>query len=204
MAKIPKLKVNKASRRYGVNLSQSEKSVLVKRNYAPGIHGPKRRNRPSEYSNQLREKQIARITYGIMERQFAKYYKEAMRLKGDSGENLQRLLEQRLDNVVYRSGFAKTRRQARQMVNHGFFFVNGKKVNIPSFQVKAKDEITIKDSKADSKLFTDLEKKLEKYQTPAWLHLDLKKRLIKVVSAPTSQEIEHTFNPRLIIEYYSR
>ncbi len=204
MAIIPRKKITKASRRYGVNLSQSEKSILVKRSYPPGIHGPKRQGRLTEYGSQLKEKQIARLTYGIMERQFANYYKKAIAQKGDTGETLQQLLELRLDNVIYRLGFAKTRRQARQMVSHGFFLVNGDKTNIPSYQLQAKDEIKIKENKLNSKLFTDLEKRLEKYQTPSWLYLDLKTKTGKVVNKPTSDEIEQTFNPRLIVEYYSR
>ncbi|MDX9893021.1 MAG: 30S ribosomal protein S4 [Patescibacteria group bacterium] len=204
MAKIPKKKITKASRRYGVNLSQGEKNIIGRRSYPAGIHGPKRQGRPSEYGTQLREKQIARLTYGIMEKQFANYYKKAIAKKGDTGEILQQLLEMRLDNVIYRLGFAKTRRQARQMVNHGFFLVNNKRVTIPSYQVKPKDEITIKDNKFKSKLFEDLEKRLEKYQTPIWLHLDLKNRSGKVVNKPTSQEMEQTFNPRLIVEFYSK
>ena len=204
MAKIPRTKITKASRRYGVNLSQSEKSVLVKRNYPPGIHGPKRQGRLSEYGSQLKEKQIARLTYGIMERQFANYYKAAIKQKGNTGEKLQQLLEMRLDNVIYRLGFAKTRRQARQMVSHGFFLVNGVKADIPSYQVKPKDEITVKDSKQDSKLFVDFEKRLEKFTPPVWLALDLKKKAGKVINKPGSDDIEQTFNPRLIVEYYSR
>ncbi len=204
MAIIPRKKITKASRRYGVNLSQSEKSILVKRSYPPGIHGPKRQGRLTEYGSQLKEKQIARLTYGIMERQFANYYKKAIAQKGDTGETLQQLLELRLDNVIYRLGFAKTRRQARQMVSHGFFLVNGDKTNIPSYQLQAKDEIKIKENKLNSKLFTDVEKRLEKYQTPSWLYLDLKTKTGKVVNKPTSDEIEQTFNPRLIVEYYSR
>lgn len=204
MARIPKKKITKASRRYGTDLLQSEKSVLVKRNYPPGIHGPKRQGRLSEYGLQLKEKQIARFTYGIMERQFANYYKKAINQKGDTGENLMQLLEMRLDNAVYRLGFAKTRRQARQLVNHGFFLVNGTKADIPSYQVRTKDEITIKESKQATKAFADIDKRLEKYQTPAWLHLDLKNRTGKVVSKPSITDVEQTFSPRLIVEYYSR
>lgn len=182
----------------------SAKCPMIKRNYPPGVHGPKGRRRSTEYGTQLREKQKAKKIYGILERQFRNYYLKAIRQKGDTGEIIQQLLETRLDNVIYKAGFAQSRKQARQMVNHGLFLVNDKKVNIPSFQLKPKDEITIKPQKTKAKIFADLDKKLEKYNVPSWLNLDLKAKKIKVLNKPKQEELEQTFNPRLIVEFYSK
>lgn len=182
----------------------SVKCPMIKRNYPPGIHGQKGRRRSTEYGTQLREKQKAKRIYGILERQFRNYYLKAIRQKGDTGEIIQQLLETRLDNVVYKAGFAQSHKQARQMVNHGLFSVNNKKVNIPSFQLKPKDEIAIKPQRAEAKIFADLDKKLEKQNIPAWLSLDLKAKKIKVLNKPKQGELEQTFNPRLIVEFYSR
>lgn len=182
----------------------SPKCPVLKRNYPPGIHGIKSRKRSTEYGNQLREKQKAKRIYGILERQFKNYYQKAIRQQGDTGEILQQLLEMRLDNVIYRAGLASSRRQARQMVNHNLFLVNGKKVNIPSYQVKPKDEITIKPEKEKAKIFAELEKKLEKYEAPAWVNFDLKTKTTKILNKPNQEELEQTFNPRLIVEFYSK
>ena len=201
----------KKCRREGVKLFLkgqkcfSPKCPIVRRNYPPGLHGQKgRRGRMTEYGQQLREKQKAKRVYGILERQFRNYYQKAIKQRGDTGEIIQQLLEMRLDNVIYRSGFADSRKQARQMVNHGLFLVNGKKVNIPSYQLKPKDEITIKPEKTKAKIFTDLEKKLEKKEFPNWLHFDLKTNTVKILNKPTGNELEKTFNPRLIVEFYSK
>ncbi len=204
MATISKIKVNKASRRYGVKLSQSAKSPVQTRAYPPGIHGPKRQGRLSEFGSQLREKQIARIAYGIMERQFENYYKKATAQKGDTGEILQQLLEMRLDNVIYRVGFAKTRRMARQMVGHRMFMVNDKRIDIPSYQVRIKDQITIKPTKAGKKIFSELDATLEKHQAPSWLKLDKTTKTVTIVALPSDADFEKIFNPRLIVEFYSR
>lgn len=182
----------------------SAKCPIVKRNYPPGVHGTKRRTRPTEYGQQLREKQKAKRIYGILERQFKNYYKKAIRQKGDTGEILQQLLEMRLDNVIYRIGLTQSRNHARQMVNHCLFLVNNKKVNIPSYQIKPKDEITIKPEKAKAKIFDDLAKKLEKHDVPAWINFDLKTKTAKILNKPKSEDLEHTFNPRLIVEFYSK
>lgn len=182
----------------------SPKCSIVKRNYPPGIHGTKRRARLTEYGQQLREKQKAKRIYGILERQFRNYYKKAIHQKGDTGEILQQLLEMRLDNVIYRIGLARSRNQARQMVNHGLFLVNNKKVNIPSYQIKPKDEITIKPQKAKAKIFDNLEKILEKQVVPNWINLDKKTKTAKILNKPKGGELENTFNPRLIVEFYSK
>jgi len=182
----------------------SPKCPILKRNYPPGIHGPKGRRRQTEYGQQLREKQKAKKAYGILERQFRNYYRKAIAQKGDTGEIIQQLLEMRLDNVIYRLNLAKSRKQARQMVTHNLFLVNGKTVNIPSYQLKAKDEITIKPEKAKAKNFADLEKKLEKQETPGWVSFDLKTKTAKILNKPSGNELEQIFNPRLIVEFYSR
>jgi len=182
----------------------SPKCPILKRNYPPGIHGPKGRRRPTEYGNQLREKQKAKKIYGILERQFRNYYLKAISQKGDTGEIIQQFLELRLDNAIYRVGLASSRKQARQMVNHGLFLVNGKKVDIPSYQLKSKDEITIKPEKTKAKIFNDLEKKLEKKTMPAWISFNLQDLKIKILNKPQGGELEQIFNPRLIVEFYSK
>lgn len=182
----------------------SPKCPMIKRNYPPGIHGTKRQKRLTEYGQQLREKQKAKRIYGILEKQFRNYYKKAIHKKGDTGEILQQFLEMRLDNIVYRSGLAKSRNQARQMVNHGLFLVNGKKVDIPSYQVKPKDEISIKPEKAKAKNFADLDKTLEKHEAPNWISFDKKDKKAKILNKPAGGELDQPFNPRLIVEFYSK
>lgn len=182
----------------------SPKCAIVKRNYPPGVHGPKGKKRPTQYGTQLREKQKAKRIYRILEKQFRNYFDKALHQKGDTGEIMQQLLETRLDNVIYRVGLASSRTLARQMVSHNMFLVNGKKVNIPSYQLKAKDEISIKPTKAESKLFKELDKKMEKYQAPSWLYFDLKNRTAKMINKPSGKDLEQNFNPRLIVEFYSK
>ena len=182
----------------------SPKCPMIKRNYPPGLHGQKGRRRSTEYGQQLREKQKAKRIYGILERQFRNYYLKAIKKQGDTGEIIQQLLETRLDNMVYRLGLTNSRRQARQLVNHGLFTVNGKKVNIASYQIKAKDEIAIKESKIKAKIFSDLEKRLEKKEAPSWISFDVKNKKAKILNIPKSDELEQTFNPRLIVEFYSK
>ena len=195
---------HKACRRYGMKLCQSDKCPVIRRNYPPGAHGNKRRQKLSEYGQQLREKQIAKIIYGLQERQFRNYYLKAIRQKGDTGQILQQLLELRLDNTVFRAGFAKTRRQARQMVTHGMFTINGAPVNIPSYQVRLREEIGIKPNKASAKIFTDLDKRLAKHQTPSWLTLNAANMTVGVSAMPTIEDFDRSFNPRLIVEFYSK
>jgi len=168
------------------------------------MHGAKRQSRPTEFGLQLREKQKAKKVYGILERQFRNYFDKARRQKGDTGEIMRQLLELRFDNAVFKSGLSQSRRQARQLINHGQFLVNRKKVNIASYQLKPKDEISIKPQKAGHKIFTDLEKKLEKKQMPGWLKFDLKNQTIKILNRPAGGEMEQTYNPRLIVEFYSK
>ncbi|MFA6410755.1 MAG: 30S ribosomal protein S4 [Candidatus Buchananbacteria bacterium] len=180
------------------------KCAIVKRNYPPGVHGPKGKKRSTEYGGQLREKQKAKRIYGLAERQFRNYYYKAIKQKGDTGQIMQQLLQLRLDNVIYQSGLAKSRAQARQMITHGLFYVNNKKVNIPSFQVKSKDEITVKPSKTQAKPFAELDKKINLEKIPSWIHLDLKNVAVKILQRPEGSDLDLSYNPRLIVEFYSK
>jgi len=195
---------HKLCRRYGVKLCQSQRCPVVTRKSPPGMHGQKGYRRQTEFGTQMAEKQKAKITYNILERQFKNYYQEAISRRGDTVEFLLQILELRLDNVIYRGGLAKTRPQARQLVNHGFFQVNGKLVDIPSYRVKIKDKITIKPQKAAAKLFNDLPKQLEKHVWPSWLFYDSVDKSLKVLALPKTEEAEQTFNPKMIVEFYSK
>lgn len=197
---------NKIARRFGVNLGLKSEATKVARRLGqmPGVHGPKKRAKGgSSYSKQLIEKQKAKFIYGIREAQFSRYVKEASSMKGDSGVNLQTILETRLDNVIYRIGFALTRAQARQMVNHGMFTVNGKNLNIPSHIVKVGDVIAVRDKKLKKSLFLDLEEKLSKVQLPSWISVDPKTKSGKILNLPTEQDFDKIFDVKLIIEYFS-
>lgn len=158
--------------------------------------------RVSEYCTQLREKQKVKRIYGVLEKQFRKYYEEATRLKGNTGSLLVTLLERRLDNAVYRSGFASSRRLARQLVNHGHFLVNGKRVDIPSFIVKEGDVISVK--KDSSAYFKGVRETLKASQAPSWINLDEKKMEAKINALPTEKEAELDVNINQVVEYYSK
>ncbi len=177
--------------------------ILQKRNFAPGQHGASR-SRLSEYGQQLREKQKAKVAYGIMERQFENYFGKALKQTGVTGDNLLKLLETRLDNIVYRLGFAETRAQARQLVNHGFFEVNGKKVDIPSYQTKVGDTVAIRGSKQKSGYVEKLGEKLKSTKTLDWLELNPANYSGKILSAPDMQSLGNLINTQLIVEHYSR
>ncbi len=172
----------------------------------PHPPGPMRRFRPkeSDYGNQLREKQKARRTYGIFEKQFRLYFKKAQRMKGVTGTNLLILLESRLDNVVYRLGLADSRSQARQLVRHGHFQVNGRKTNIPSFLVKPGDEITVRDRSRGNNYFKDRVQTITDAKVPVWLSLDGANLTGKSLAEPGREDIEFNLNEQLIVEYYSR
>lgn len=201
-------KMGKMSRRDGVALSASNKviKVMQKRPYAPGQHGSPRGRAPrlSVYAQQLREKQKAKRIYGILEKQFRNYFSKATRMDGNTTENLARLLEMRLDNLIFRSGFAKTRPQARQMAAHALFLVNGQKVNIPSYQVKVDDIITVRPNKTKKAIFNDLDERLKSHTVPGWLHLENSKMEVKVVSLPQGEDLKEVYDPKLIVEFYSR
>ncbi len=179
------------------------KCSIGKRSYAPGQHGQDRK-KISEYGLQLREKQKLRRIYGILERQFSGYFTLAERKKGITGQNLLQILETRLDNVVYRLGFGSSRKEARQLVLHGHFLVNGKKVNIPSFLLKPGDIITIKEtSLASLKIKENLEDAGSRL-VPEWLELDLNNHSGKVKAIPTREQIDIPVKEHLIVELYSR
>ncbi len=200
----------KLCRREGVKLMlkgarcESSKCALARRPYAPGVHGPGRPPRQTDYGKQLREKQKAKRLYGISETQFANYYKKAMKLKGDSGMNLVQLLELRLDNAVYRAGFAKSRAAARQIVSHAHVLVNNKPVNIPSYLVKSGDIITVQENKQNKSNWKNLSEDLKNHAAPSWLAVEPAKLVAKVTSAPSAEELKEAFDPKLIIEFYSR
>ena len=153
---------------------------------------------------QLREKQKAKFLYGLMERQFRRIYQRAAKERGVTGERLLQLLELRLDNIVFRLGLAQTRYQSRQFVSHGFVEVDGKKVDIPSFEVKPGQTIAIRENKKDKKVWEQLKLRLAKYRAPEWLELDSKNLSGKVLTVPTGNMLETRINPQLIVEHYSR
>lgn len=190
-------------RREGMNLFGSEKYNLVKKNYKPGMHGQKGSiSKPSEYARQLREKQKVKIIYGLTERQLSNYFDKAAKAKDITGNALLKLLEARLDNVVYRSGMAKTRAQARQMVNHGLFKVNGKRVDIPSFQTKIGDKFEVVDRAKKSPLFADLEK--QKFAPAKWVKADYKALNGEVMRALEVMELDQAVQTSLVVEFYSK
>jgi small subunit ribosomal protein S4 len=175
------------------------------RNFPPGQHGQRRTRRPSEFGVQLREKQKVRRYYGVLETQFRKHYQEAERRGGVTGDNLLQILESRLDNVVYRMGFADSRRQARQLVRHGHFTVNGRKTNIPSFLVRAGDVVAVRKESRTREYFKDFSDVLNSKRAPEWLSVDSANLGGKVLSLPAREQIEvPPFNEALIIEHYSR
>ena len=182
------------------------KCALERRAYAPGMHGRQAqfRRKESEYGLQLREKQKARRIYSVLERQFRRYFREAERRKGLTGVNLLIILESRLDNVVYRLGFADSRAQARQLVRHGHFGVNGRKTNVPSFLVKMGDVIAVRERSKKLAYFRDLNAVIEHKVVPEWLSLDIPKMEGQVLALPTREDIDASLNEQLIVEYYSR
>lgn len=194
----------KRSRRIGEKLITHGEKALSRRPYPPGQHGPKGAGRSSEYGVRLREKQKAQLVYGLLERQFRKYFEAAKRRTGNTGENLLQLLELRLDNVVFRAGFGGSHESARQLVRHAHITVNGKRVTIPSYQVKVGDTLAVGQSSQSRPMFQILVKQLENYQAPAWLELNRQAPSAKVISAPTTDDLGLTINPQLIVEFYSR
>lgn len=182
------------------------KCAIERRNYPPGEHGKKAtfRRKVSEYGMQLREKQKARRIYGVMERQFRRYFRDASRRTGMTGATLLAILESRLDNVVYRLGFADSRPQARQLVRHGHFDVNGRKTNIPSYLVRAGDVISVHGSSKDATYFKDRIQIMDPSRVPAWLSVDVAAMSGRVESEPGREDIEIPLNEQLIVEYYSR
>jgi len=201
--------VERIERRLGVSLALKGerrlkgKSALEKRPYPPGQHG-QRRSKISEYGLQLREKQKAKYMYGVLEKQFRNLFKEANRMEGNTGENLIKLLEQRLDNVVYRMGFATTRRFARQLVNHGHILVDGKRVNIPSYRVKPGQKIEVREkSKNNPQILRSIELTNQTGIVP-WVDVDKQKLFGIFTRVPDREEVEIPVEERLIVELYSK
>ena len=187
----------KQSRREGYALHPKAHKIMARKSGIPGVHAHGRQGKPSLYLTQLREKQKVRRTYGLLEKQFAKLMNEATRQQGLAGENLLRMLEQRLDNAVYR---------ARQLVGHGHFMLNGRRVDIPSIRLKAGDELVVRPKSQKSGYFTGLDEisKASTQGSLGWLKSDAKKMTISITGAPKREEAEADINEQLIVEYYSR
>ncbi|MBQ3275319.1 30S ribosomal protein S4 [Candidatus Saccharibacteria bacterium] len=191
----------KQSRRESYALAPKAHKIMAKKSGIPGEHAGMRSRNQSLYLVQLREKQKVRRTYGLLEKQFAKLMKEAQRAEGLTGENLLQYLERRADNAVYRAGFATTRRQARQLVSHGHFLLNGKRINIPSIRLKPGDCLEVRPKSQKSDFFKSVEGQI----TPlSWMKVDTNKMKIEVTGLPKREEAEVGINEQLIVEYYSR
>lgn len=196
---------HKASRRFNENVADTLKSPLAKRSYPSGQHGPKKTfAKVSEYGRQLMEKQKAKAIYGLLEKQFRLTFARAQKLQGDLGVNLLTLLETRLDNVIYRSGLAQTRRLARQLVTHAHFTVNGIKINIPSATIKPGQVIKVKTNKLNKGYWKNLQEKTKDIEPAGWLSLDKKDFTITVNSLPNQNELPKNIETHLIVDFYSR
>lgn len=180
------------------------KCAMVKKPYPPGVHGKKRRRGLSEYGSQLAEKQKLKRIYGIRERQLRRYFKEASKSRGATTEVLLTTLERRIDNVIFRLGWAESRTKGRQIVSHGHILLNGKRVDIPSINLKKGDVVEINKASLKKSLFRDLEIKLKKFTPPAWLSLDKKEFKAAVLAIPSKEAIETPVDLQMIVEYYSR
>ena len=197
----------KLSRREGTDLSLKSRARQIETkcqiDKTPGQHGGKAK-RLSDYAVQLREKQKLRRIYGVLEKQFRRYYKEAARRQGSTGEILLKLLESRLDNVVYRMGFGSTRNEARQLVSHRAILVNGSSVNIPSFQVKPEDKIEIREKSKSQLRIQDALNVAEQYGLPEWVEVDIKKMIGTFKAVPDRSELPSEINEKLVVELYSK
>ena len=193
------------ARRYGVmlfNNGNSKQNAFKKRKYAPGQHGRSSFKSLSEYGKQLQEKQKARFMFGITEKQFRKYYQKATKAEGVTGIELLKGLERRLDNFVYRSGFAATRRQARQFVTHGHFELNGRRVDIPSIEIKVGDKLVVRNKSQKSPIFEEIKK--QKDASVKWINADNGKLTIEVIALPGEDDVEPIINSQMIVEFYSK
>ncbi len=182
----------------------SDKCAMEKRAFAPGQHGQGRTRKPSEYSIRLREKQKLRRYYGILEKQFAQYFEKAARHQGITGENLLHLLESRLDNIVFRMGFANSRAEARQLVRHSHFLVNGKKVTIPSYLTKVGDVISVKEGSRSSAKFKEMAETASTKGLPEWIDANMETMEGRIIRWPLREEIDVPVEEHLIVELYSR
>lgn len=193
-------------RREGVNLFGSPKyqKILARNPNVPGMHGGKRQGKMTEYAKQLREKQKAKRIFVLSEKQFKRYFDKADRSKAVTGERLMELLERRLDNVVYRAGFAMTRMQSRQFVSHGLLELNGRRVDVPSIEVKVGDVIEVRAKKKSSPVFVANKEELVHYEVPDWLSADAKSLKVEIVSIPEVKHFDPLINTQPIVEFYSR
>ena len=203
--------VCKLCRREGMKLflkgerCYTPKCAIEKRNIPPGMHGPRRsRRKVSDYGRQLREKQKVRRIYGVYERQFRRYFRQAVKTKGLTGATLLQLLEQRLDNVVFRLGFATSRAQARQLVTHGHFMVNGRKVDIASYSVRPGDVVQVILRSRNSAYFKDVVEQGGRYTPPKWLLVDTAAMSGQMTGLPARDDIDIPINEQLVVEFYSR
>lgn len=196
--------IGKQSRREGYALAPKAQKVMAKKTGIPGQHADMRVRGGSLYLTQLREKQKVRRIYGLLEKQFAKLMREASRAEGMTGENLLNYLERRADNVVYRAGFASTRRAARQLVSHGHFTLNGRRIDIPSIRVKPGDVLEVRAKSKKNSYFTNLNDVNSGKTSLSWMKSDIKNMKIEIIGQPKREEAEVGINEQLIVEYYSR
>lgn len=196
--------IGKQSRREGYALAPKAQKVMAKKTGIPGQHADMRVRGGSLYLTQLREKQKVRRIYGLLEKQFAKLMHEASRAEGMTGENLLNYLERRADNVVYRAGFASTRRAARQLVSHGHFTLNGRRIDIPSIRVKPGDVLEVRAKSKKNSYFTNLNDVNSEKTSLSWMKSDIKNMKIEIIGQPKREEAEVGINEQLIVEYYSR
>ena len=196
--------IGKQSRREGYALAPKAQKVMAKNTGIPGQHADMRVRGGSLYLTQLREKQKVRRIYGLLEKQFAKLMREASRAEGMTGENLLNYLERRADNVVYRAGFASTRRAARQLVSHGHFTLNGRRIDIPSIRVKPGDVLEVRAKSKKNSYFTNLNDVNSEKTSLSWMKSDIKNMKIEIIGQPKREEAEVGINEQLIVEYYSR
>ncbi|MBN9690394.1 MAG: 30S ribosomal protein S4 [Verrucomicrobia bacterium] len=193
----------RVSRRFGVPIFGASK-YLERRNYPPGVHGPKSRRKFSDYAVGLMEKQKLRYFYGLQERQFRNVYEKALRMRGVTGEKMLQLLECRLDSIVFHAGFGITRPQARQLISHGHVRVNGRKVSVPSFLVKVNDLVEVKDHNVSKQLANKSLEGSTSRVVPDWLSLDRDHLKAKLLRIPSRDEINPVANEQAIVEFYSR
>ncbi len=194
----------KRMRRIGEKIISHGEKAFSRRPYPPGQHGPKGTGRASEYAIRLREKQKAQLTYGMLERQFRRYVRSSKRIEGDTSANLIAMLEQRLDNVVFRAGFAASREAARQLIRHGHVRVNGKRVDIPSYAVDLQRIVSLAADGRRTTFAEGVRKYLENYTAPAWISVDAPKLTATVQAKPTIEDVGTGINLQLIVEFYSR
>lgn len=194
----------KQSRKLGIALSNKAAKIMERRPYGPGQHGKGRRQKVSEYGLQLKEKQKMKYIYGVLERQFRNYFEKATGMKGKTGDNLVKLLEQRFDNVIYRLGFAPTRRAARQLVTHGHFKVNNQKVNVPSYQIKVNDVISVREKSKQLDVIHNAMKRVKDASMYSWVSLDKAAMTGSFLRVPDREEIPMLANEQLVVELYSK